>query len=129
MDGRTGLPIVGMVGGGQLARMTHQAAIALGQSLRILSDTAHESAARAARDVVVGNDRSLDDLVTFAAGCDVVTFDHELVPPEHLRAMAAKGINLQPRPDALQYAQDNDEFFPALDNWMVSPPTIWASMI
>ena len=34
MDERTGLPVVGMVGAGQLARMTHQAAIALGQSLR-----------------------------------------------------------------------------------------------
>jgi 5-(carboxyamino)imidazole ribonucleotide synthase len=33
MDNRTGLPVVGMVGGGQLARMTHQAAISLGQSL------------------------------------------------------------------------------------------------
>ena len=39
MDSRTGLPVVGMVGGGQLARMTHQAAIALGQSLRVLAVT------------------------------------------------------------------------------------------
>jgi 5-(carboxyamino)imidazole ribonucleotide synthase len=30
-------PIVAMVGGGQLARMTHQAAIALGQTLRVLA--------------------------------------------------------------------------------------------
>ena len=40
MDSRTGLPVVGMVGGGQLARMTHQAAIALGQSLRVLAPVA-----------------------------------------------------------------------------------------
>ena len=45
MDTRTGLPVVGMVGGGQLARMTHQAAIGLGQSLRVLAVSEHDSAA------------------------------------------------------------------------------------
>lgn len=29
----------------------------------------------------------------------------------------------------LQYVQDNGEYYPALDNWMVNPPTIWASVI
>lgn len=96
MDTWTGLPTVGMVGGGQLARMTHQAAISLGQSLRVLSGGGHESAAGATGEVVIGDERSLDDLVAFASDCDVVTFDHELVPTEHLHAMAAKGINLQP---------------------------------
>jgi len=37
-DPVTGLPVVGIVGAGQLARMAHQAAIALGLSLRILAD-------------------------------------------------------------------------------------------
>ena len=45
MDARTGLPVVGMVGAGQLARMTHQAAIALGQSLRILAESPEDGAA------------------------------------------------------------------------------------
>ena len=45
MDTRTGLPVVGMVGGGQLARMTHQAAIALGQSLRVLAAAPDDGAA------------------------------------------------------------------------------------
>jgi ribosomal protein S18 acetylase RimI-like enzyme len=45
MDPRTGLPVVGMVGGGQLARMTHQAAIALGQSLRVLAVSPDDGAA------------------------------------------------------------------------------------
>lgn len=39
-------PLVAMVGGGQLARMTHQAAIALGQTLRVLATAADESAAQ-----------------------------------------------------------------------------------
>ena len=54
MDARTGMPRVGMVGGGQLARMTHQAAIPLGQSLRVLAESADDSAALVAADVEIG---------------------------------------------------------------------------
>ena len=106
MDARTGLPVVGMVGAGQLARMTHQAAIALGQSLRILADSAEDGAALVAADVVVGDYRSLADLRAFAAGCDVVTWDHEHVPNEHIVALAADGVVVQPGAAALRYAQD-----------------------
>jgi len=106
VDERTGLPVVGMVGAGQLARMTHQAAIALGQSLRILADSPLDGAALVASDVVVGDYRSLEDLRAFAAGCDVVTFDHEHVPNEHVAALAADGVSVQPGAPALGYAQD-----------------------
>src|SRR5215213_7422284 len=63
LDPRTGLPVVAMVGGGQLARMTHQAAVALGQSLRVLAATPDESAALVAREVVLGSHTSYEDLV------------------------------------------------------------------
>jgi 5-(carboxyamino)imidazole ribonucleotide synthase len=106
VDERTGLPIVGMIGAGQLARMTHQAAIPLGQSLRILADTADDGAALVAADVVVGNFRDLDDLRAFARGCDVVTFDHEHVPNEHIRALEADGVAVHPGSAALHFAQD-----------------------
>jgi 5-(carboxyamino)imidazole ribonucleotide synthase len=106
VDPRTGLPVVGMVGAGQLARMTHQAAIALGQSLRILAESPDDGAALVAADVVVGDYRSLPDLRAFAAGCDVVTFDHEHVPGEHLEALASDGVVVRPGADALVYAQD-----------------------
>ncbi len=106
MDVRTGLPVVGMVGGGQLARMTHQAAIALGQSLRVLAAEATDSAALVARDVVVGSHDDLATLRRFADGCDVLTFDHEHVPTEHLRALVAEGVRVYPGPDALCHAQD-----------------------
>jgi 5-(carboxyamino)imidazole ribonucleotide synthase len=106
MDERTGLPIVGMVGAGQLARMTHQAAIALGQSLRILAESANDGAALIAPDVVVGDYRNLDDLRAFARGCDVVTFDHEHVPNEHIAALAAEGVAVHPGAEALRFAQD-----------------------
>lgn len=95
-----------MVGGGQLARMTHQSAIGLGQSLRVLSIGADESAALVAPDVQIGSHLDLDALTTFAQGCDVVTFDHEHVPLVHIRALAGAGHTVYPGADALQYAQD-----------------------
>jgi 5-(carboxyamino)imidazole ribonucleotide synthase len=106
MDSRTGLPVVGMVGGGQLARMTHQAAIGLGQSLRVLATAADDGAALVAADTVIGSHTDLDALLRFAKGCDVVTFDHEHVPGEHIRALAAQGVVVYPGADALVHAQD-----------------------
>ena len=61
------MPVVTMVGGGQLARMTHQAAIALGQSLRVLSGGPDEPAAQVCRDVVIGSHTDLDALRTSLA--------------------------------------------------------------
>ena len=100
------MPRVGMVGGGQLARMTHQAAIPLGQTLRVLSVSADDCAALVTPDVMIGEHTDLDALRAFAQGCDVVTFDHEHVPGEHIRALAAEGHAVFPAADALQYAQD-----------------------
>ncbi|MDG6105481.1 5-(carboxyamino)imidazole ribonucleotide synthase [Dactylosporangium aurantiacum] len=109
MDSRTGLPVVGMVGGGQLARMTHQAAIALGQSLRVLAVSPDDGAALVAADVVIGRHDDIDAVREFAKGCDVVTFDHEHVPGDLIRALAAEGVTLLPGADALRYAQNKRE--------------------
>src|SRR2546429_3915343 len=106
MDTRTGLPVVGMVGGGQLARMTHQAAISLGQSLRVLALSADDGAALVAADVHIGDHTDLDALRAFAKGCEVVTFDHEHVPPGHIEALVADGVTVAPSAAALRYAQD-----------------------
>src|SRR5215212_8797171 len=106
LDPRTGLPVVAMVGGGQLSRMTHQAAIGLGQSLRVLATDPAESAALVAADVQLGDHRSLADLRRLAEGSTVLSFDHEHVPTEHLRALVAEGHRVFPGPDALVHAQD-----------------------
>ncbi len=86
--------------------MTHEAGIPLGVRFRLLSDTPQDSAAQVVRDVVVGDYRDLATLRDFARGCDVITFDHEHVPTEHLRALEADGVVVRPGPDALVYAQD-----------------------
>jgi 5-(carboxyamino)imidazole ribonucleotide synthase len=95
-----------MAGGGQLARMTQQAAIALGVSLRVLAGAPDESAAKVVPDVRVGDDRSRDDLLAFAKGCDVVTFDHEHVPGPHILALEESGVPCRPGAAALAHAQD-----------------------
>src|SRR5947209_2017387 len=99
-------PRVAMVGGGQLARMTHQAAIALGQTLRVLATSPDESAAQVAPDTVIGSHTDLEDLRRVAAGADVLTFDHEHVPTELLEKLVAEGVNVAPPPHALVHAQD-----------------------
>lgn len=101
-----GRPLVAMVGGGQLARMTHQAAIALGQSLRVLAVDPADPAAQVSPDVVVGAHTDLDALRRAAAGADALTFDHEHVPPELLEKLVADGVNVAPPPSALIHAQD-----------------------
>jgi 5-(carboxyamino)imidazole ribonucleotide synthase len=106
VDTRTGLPIVGMVGGGQLARMTHQAAIALGQSLHVLAVSPDDPAALVSPNITLGSHTDLDALSAFAKGCDVLTFDHEHVPGEHLQKLVDQGVHVRPGPDALLHAQD-----------------------
>jgi 5-(carboxyamino)imidazole ribonucleotide synthase len=111
-----------MVGGGQLARMTHEAGIPLGIRFKLLSDTPQDSAAQVVRDVVVGDHRDLGTLREFARGCDVVTFDHEHVPTDHLRALEADGIPVRPGPDALVHAQDKGVMRARLDSIGVPCP-------
>jgi 5-(carboxyamino)imidazole ribonucleotide synthase len=105
-DARSPFPVVGMVGGGQLARMTYQASIPLGIRFRVLADTAVDSAAQVCPDVRLGDYHDLDDLLAFAAGCDVVTFDHEHVPGEHLAELEEAGVPLAPGAAALRFTQD-----------------------
>jgi 5-(carboxyamino)imidazole ribonucleotide synthase len=99
-------PVVGVVGGGQLARMMQPAAVALGVRLRVLVDSPTDSAAQVVPDCVVGDYRDLADLRGFAAGCDVLTFDHEHVPSEHLAALMDDGTVVRPGSAALVHAQD-----------------------
>jgi len=100
------LPVVGMIGAGQLARMTHQAAIALGQSLRVLAERPDDPAALVCADVRAGAATDLAALRDFAHGCAAVTFDHEQVAQENLRALVDAGVTVHPHPDALLHAQD-----------------------
>ncbi|MEI6372470.1 MAG: 5-(carboxyamino)imidazole ribonucleotide synthase [Actinomycetes bacterium] len=95
-----------MVGGGQLARMTAQAAIALGVGFRVLATDLNESAAQVCRDIQIGRHDDQEALTALAVGADVITFDHEHVPPEMLERLVANGSVVRPDPSCLVYAQD-----------------------
>jgi 5-(carboxyamino)imidazole ribonucleotide synthase len=97
---------VGILGGGQLARMTHQAAIALGVELTVLADGADGSAARAGARVAPGTPADPDAVRALAEASDVVTFDHERVPLDVLEALIAAGHAVHPVPAAKALAQD-----------------------
>ena len=115
-------PVVGMVGAGQLARMTVPPAEALGVHLRLLADTLDDSAAQVVRDPVVGDYRDLATLIDFARGCDVVTFDHEHVPTHHLHALVESGVAVHPGPEALVHAQDKGVMRERLEKIGVAVP-------
>ena len=106
--------VVGIVGGGQLARMTASAAIALGVELRVLALSADESAAQVIPDVRLGAHDDLQALLAFAEGCDVINFDHEHVPPAYLEAIERTGVAVRPGPKALVHAQDKAHMREAL---------------
>jgi phosphoribosylaminoimidazole carboxylase PurK protein len=102
----SGMPVVGVVGGGQLSRMTAQAGVTLGLSVRVLTRGVGDSAAQVVHGPVVGDEMSYDDVRAFARGCDVVTFDHEHVPPGVLARLEADGVTIRPGAQALLHAQD-----------------------
>ena len=101
-------PIVGVIGGGQLARMMAAPAGALGIHLRLLAESVSECAVQVIPDVVIGDFRHYETLREFVASCDVVTFDHEHVPNALLRRLVSEGMEskIHPGPEALQYAQE-----------------------
>lgn len=99
------LPI-GIIGAGQLARMTLQAAIPLGLPIRLLAERPDDGAALVSANVVLGSPNDPAAVVDFAARCDVVTFDHELVPPDCLDALVAAGARLRPSDETMRLAQN-----------------------
>ncbi len=97
---------VGIIGGGQLARMMYEAAIGLGLDVKLLAEGPDVSAAKVVHDVVVGDYTDAEVVKAFASTGDVVTFDHEHVPTSLLEELRAAGTLVRPGPDALVYAQD-----------------------
>ncbi|EWT01111.1 phosphoribosylaminoimidazole carboxylase [Intrasporangium oryzae NRRL B-24470] len=101
-----GFPVVGVVGGGQLARMMQSPAVGLGIQLSVLAESELAAAALVVPSSPVGEHTDLDTVLAFARQCDVVTFDHEHVPQEVLEALEANGVAIHPTRSALRFAQD-----------------------
>jgi 5-(carboxyamino)imidazole ribonucleotide synthase len=101
-----GFPVVGIIGGGQLARMCAGPAAELAITVSVLAEGADASAAQVVPSSPVGSHTDVDAVLDFAQHCDVVTFDHEHVPPDVLEALVAAEVPLHPSPGALRFAQD-----------------------
>jgi 5-(carboxyamino)imidazole ribonucleotide synthase len=98
--------VVGIIGGGQLARMCQPPAVGLSVTLSVLAESADASAALVVPSSPVGDHTDVEAVRAFASECDVVTFDHDHVPAEVLAALEADGVVLRPSPAALLFAQD-----------------------
>jgi 5-(carboxyamino)imidazole ribonucleotide synthase len=96
--------VVGVIGGGQLARMMTPPAINLGLEIKVLAESQDASARLAA--TAVGDYTDATTVLEFARGCDVITFDHEHVPQAVLAELVASGVSVHPKPEALLFAQD-----------------------
>lgn len=103
------MPRVAIIGDGQLARMMHTEAIELGLQPRVLAGAPDASAAQVFGDVQLGDYTNFDDLHATVQGASAITFDHEHVPNEFLQRLLDEGYNVEPRPQALIYAQDKLE--------------------
>jgi len=121
-------PTVGVIGAGQLARMSVAPAAALGINLLLLAQDSNDSGAQIA-NYVVGDFRNLATVLEFARRCDVVTFEHELIPLSIIKGLEAEGIVVRPSSSAFIYSQDKVEMrqrlsgFPAPKSSVVTSTT------
>ena len=120
-------PRIGVIGGGQLARMMAPAAEALGVRFSVLAETADAPATQVINEVTVGDYTDYPTLKAFAETVDVITFDHEHVPPEHLQALVEAGHAVRPGPDALIFAQDKIRMRQRMDELGLPNPA-WAEI-
>jgi 5-(carboxyamino)imidazole ribonucleotide synthase len=111
-------PTVGVIGAGQLARMMVAPASALGINLLIFAQSAADSAAQI-NNHVVGDYTDLEALKSFAARCDVITFEHELVPLPVIKGLEAAGVRVSPSSSAFVYSQDKAEMRKKLADYQV----------
>ena len=98
-------PTVAVIGGGQLARMMQESAVALGINLRALVEASDGSTGQVTVDKAVGEPADLDAVRALIDGADVLTFEHEHIPARTMEE-AARLVSVQPPASALLYAQD-----------------------
>ena len=109
-------PRVGVIGAGQLARMMVAPATALGVDLILFASSPTDSGAQITHHVV-GDYTDLEELKKFAELCDVITFEHELVPLSVIRGLEAAGVRVYPPANAFVYSQDKAQMREKLNTY------------
>lgn len=102
---RKTFPTVGVIGAGQLARMSIAPAAALGVDLLLLAADSNDSGAQVTNHIV-GDYKDLETVKAFAKNCDVVTFEHELIPLSIIKSLEADGVVVRPSSASFVYSQD-----------------------
>jgi 5-(carboxyamino)imidazole ribonucleotide synthase len=95
---------IGIIGGGQLAKMMILAGYPMGQEFIVLDPATDAAAGRVAKQII-GNYDDPDKLAELAKAADVITFDFENVPADAVRALE-KQVPVYPGAKALATAQD-----------------------
>ena len=109
-------PTVGVIGAGQLARMSVAPAAALGINLLLLANDAQDSGAQITNHVV-GDYKDLETVRAFARKCDVITFEHELIPLSIIKTLEADGVVVRPSSASFIYSQDKAQMRERLNNF------------
>lgn len=97
-----------MIGAGQLGRMSAASASALGIDLVLLAQSPDDSGAQIC-NFEIGDYRDLVKVRDFALTCDLVTFEHELIPLSIIRALENEGIKFYPTSESFVFSQDKAE--------------------
>ncbi len=117
---------LGIIGGGQLARMTAIAALPLGVEVVVLEKNPNSPAARLSPDCVVGDWADRDTLVNFAARCEVITLENEFVDAAALKVLEQAGHKVFPSAKCIAVTQDKFTQKTALQNFGIAAPKFCA---
>ena len=98
-------PVVGVIGAGKLARMMVAPATALGIKLIPFASSQADSAAQITH-CVIGDYSDIEAIKNFAELCDVVTFEHELVPLHIIKALEVAGVRVRPGSHTFEYSRE-----------------------
>ncbi len=97
---------LGIIGGGQLAKMTALSALQLGCDVAVLERNPVSPAAVLATHSLVGDWDSPAELQRLGAHCDVVTLENEFVDAASLAALEKAGHKIFPKPHSIALIQD-----------------------
>jgi 5-(carboxyamino)imidazole ribonucleotide synthase len=97
--------------------MSAAPAAALGIDLVLLAQSATDSGAQVAA-FEVGDYRDLVQVREFAKKCDLLTFEHELIPISVIRALENEGVKFYPTSESFIYSQDKAAMREKLANYL-----------
>ncbi|MGB1417409.1 MAG: 5-(carboxyamino)imidazole ribonucleotide synthase [Synechococcus sp.] len=122
--------MIGVVGGGQLARMLVQAAAQRDVPIAVQTSDAADPAAGLASRLVAADPRDVAGTRELVVGCDGITFENEWVNIDALLPLEQQGVRFQPSLAALSPLVDKLSQRQLLDDLAIpSPPWCPLSLI